>query len=140
MSRWIDVLALSFAGWLVASVAFGWTNPSSMPSGGAGYIIVDASGNVGIGATPAQKLHVNGSVRATQLCIASDCRSAWPADANGDISGVTASTGLTGGGTTGSVTLSADTTYLQRRIASCPVGSGRYLRVINADGTVTCNY
>lgn len=55
----------------------------------------------------------------------------------GDISAVTAGTGLTGGGTTGSVTVSADTTYLQRRVSGeCSAGSS--IRVIAADGTVTC--
>ena len=55
----------------------------------------------------------------------------------GDITGVTAGTGLTGGGSGGSVTLNANTTYLQRRVSnSCTVGSS--IRAINEDGTVLC--
>ncbi len=55
----------------------------------------------------------------------------------GDITGVNAGTGLSGGGSSGSVTLSANTTYLQRRVGStCPAGSS--INVINADGTVSC--
>ncbi|MCK6594518.1 MAG: hypothetical protein L6Q33_04900, partial [Bacteriovoracaceae bacterium] len=40
---------------------------------------VVANGNVGIGtSTPTQKLDVVGNLNATQVCIAGDCKSAWP--------------------------------------------------------------
>lgn len=59
------------------------------------------------------------------------------AGGGGDITGVTAGTGLTGGATSGNATLAADTTYLQRLVSGvCAPGSS--IRVINSDGTVAC--
>jgi len=53
----------------------------------------------------------------------------------GDITAVIAGTGLSGGATANTATLSANTTYLQRRVIGvAPIG--QYLRQINVDGTV----
>lgn len=58
---WTNLAALAFAGWLVASLAFGWTNPNLEPPGGTGSLSA-VGNNIGIGTTtPRAALGVSGA-------------------------------------------------------------------------------
>ena len=123
-----------------------WSGLTGVPTGFADGVDNDTTYAAGTGLTlSGNQFSVAVPYRMPQSCTAGQIAewngSAWTCaadnDSGGDITTITAGTGLTGGGTTGSVTLAADTAYLQRRVSStCAVGTS--IRAVNADGTVTC--
>jgi len=114
---------------------YGWTMGVNRSSAGRGSFrfyehnnsatgterfTLSQDGNVGIGiSSPSEKLHVSGDVRVTgafkdssgdsgipgQILSSTGSGTTWIDNDTGDITGVTAGTGMTGGGTSGTVTL-----------------------------------
>jgi hypothetical protein len=119
---------------------FVWADntPADFASTGLNQFLIRATGGVGVNtSTPSKPLDVNGDAKATRLCIGDDCRSTWPAG-GGTITGVTAGSGLTGGGTSGNVTLNVDTSTIQKRVSSNCASTASAIQTVNADGTVNC--
>ncbi len=126
-----------------------WSGLSGVPAGLADGIDHDTTYLAGSG------LHLEGTVfsveprnfqrRVTGLCtsgraireIYEDGTVACEETFGGDITAVHAGNGLSGGATTGEVTLSVNTGAIQARVSqTCPTGES--IRVIKSDGTVEC--
>ena len=105
--------------------AVAWSGITGMPAGFADGVDNDLLG--GLSCSNNQVAKWNGAAWA---CAAD-------ANSGGTITGVTAGTGLTGGGSSGSVTLNVNTSTIQQRVSStCDTGSA--IRIISSSGGVTC--
>ena len=141
---------------VAADPAYWQRRTSGTCTAGAAIVAVNEDGTVVCGATAptagigmttsGQQVSVAMPYRLPQSCGAGQ-RPGWDATAAawicaddqlnpGTIMGVTAGTGLSGGGTSGNVTVAADMNYVQRRVGACGVGYS--IRAIAQDGSVTC--
>ncbi len=93
------------------------------------------------------QISVNGTIMAPRLPVesvpyairagtATNAETLEGLSATDFVTGVTVGPGLSGGGSSGDVLLSADTAYVQRRVGPC--GAGNAIQVIAVDGTPTC--
>lgn len=98
------------------------------------------NGNVGIGTmSPTEKLDVAGKVKATELCIGADCKSAWPVPGAGSVTSVTsanADIGVANTSSTPLLTLNSGTGANQilklNASSQIPAVSGALLTNLNA--------
>jgi trimeric autotransporter adhesin len=113
---------------------------------------ITSAGNVGIGTTaPSQKLHVSGSARVTgayydsgnsagtagQVLSSTATGTDWIDATTGDITGVTATSPLTGGGTSGAVTVGIQTASASQAGALSAANWTTFNNKTSNTGTVT---
>ena len=138
----------------ITSIAVDGTPTCATPPPGAGGTVTNVATGAGLTGGP---ITATGTIAVdsavVQLRVASTCSvgtfitaiaangtvtcGSAPAGNSGTVTNVATGTGLTGGPITSTGTIAADTTFLQRRVAStCTAGSA--ITAIAADGTVTC--
>lgn len=116
------------------SLLAAWTTPiDNPPQNNINNLLVGgdigASGDIAaVGNILGNNIIAGGNIGGANLCINADCRNVWPSGGT-----YTAGTGLS----LSSGTFSVNTTAIQNRVSgSCTAGSS--IRVINSNGTVTC--
>jgi hypothetical protein len=117
-----------------STVIYSPNQPIQSIIGSAARMTVSTTG-VGIGTSaPTSPLTVAGTVESISGGFKFPDASVQTA---AGVTGVNASAGITGSIGSGLLTLTGDTTYLQKRVAgTCATGSA--MATVNADGTVTC--